>query len=165
MYPNPQDVLPLPPRPDLEQYRRRAKDLVKAHKSGDSGALRAWATHWIETLASLHEWRESRKAIARYVERLEQFARDTLARGARLSSAQFVIARAHGFESWSRLANHLEALAAASSAISSYEAAADALVDGDAARLTALLHHNPGLIRTRSTREHSATLLHYVAAK
>jgi hypothetical protein len=30
MYPNPQDVLPLPPRPDLSHYRKRAKDLVKA---------------------------------------------------------------------------------------------------------------------------------------
>ena len=29
MYPNPQDALPLPPRPSVEQYRKRAKDLVK----------------------------------------------------------------------------------------------------------------------------------------
>lgn len=28
MYPNPQDVLPLPPRPDLDQYRKRAKELA-----------------------------------------------------------------------------------------------------------------------------------------
>lgn len=164
MYPNPQDVLPLPPRPSLEQYRKRAKDLLKAHQSGDSGALRAWATHWIETLAGLHGWHESRGSIARYAVQLEQFARATLSRGARLSSAQFVIARAHGFESWPRLASHLEALATASSAISSYEAAADAIVDGDADRLTALLRRTPGLIRARSTREHRATLLHYVAA-
>ena len=64
MYPNPQDVLPLPPRPSLEQYRKRAKDLARAHQSGDSGALRAWATQWIEALARLHEWRESRTAMA-----------------------------------------------------------------------------------------------------
>src|SRR5688572_4168843 len=164
MYPNPQDVLPLPPRPNLEQYRRRAKDLVKAHTSDDSGALRAWATQWIETLARLNDWRESHRAVTRYAEQLERFARDTLSRGPRLSSAQFVIARAHGFESWPRLAKHLEALAAASSAIASYEAAADAIVDGAADTLTALLRHTPDLIGTRSTREHRATLLHYVAA-
>ena len=29
MYPNPQDVLPLPPRPSVEQYKKLAKDLVK----------------------------------------------------------------------------------------------------------------------------------------
>lgn len=164
MYPNPQDVLPLPPRPSVEQYRKRAKDLVKAHRSGDSGALRAWAREWMETLARLHEWRESRKAILRYAEQLEQFARDILARGARLTNAQFVIARAHGFESWPRLAKHLEALAAASSPVSSYEAAADAMVDGDADTLTELLRRAPDLIRARSTRDHRATLLHYVAA-
>lgn len=29
MYPNPQDALPLPPHPSVEQYRKLAKDLVK----------------------------------------------------------------------------------------------------------------------------------------
>lgn len=164
MYPNPQDVLPLPPRPSLEQYRKRAKDLVKAHHSGDSGALRAWATQWIEALARLHEWRESRKAITRYADQLEQFARDTLTRGAQLFSAQFVIARAHGFESWAKLATHVEALASATSPVTSYEAAADAIVTGDADGLARLLRREPDLIRARSTREHQATLLHYIAA-
>lgn len=164
MYPNPQDVLPLPPRPSLEQYRKRAKDLARAHQSGDSGALRAWATQWIEALARLHEWRESRTAIARYAGQLEQFARDTMARGGQLSSAQFVIARAHGFEGWPRLVEHLEALAASSSPVAAFEAAADAIVDGDTDTLAQLLRQEPGLIRTRSTREHRATLLHYVAA-
>jgi hypothetical protein len=28
------DALPLPPRPNLEQYKKRAKDLVKICKSG-----------------------------------------------------------------------------------------------------------------------------------
>ena len=27
MYPNPQDALPLPQRPDLEQYKKLAKEL------------------------------------------------------------------------------------------------------------------------------------------
>ena len=40
MYPNPQDALPLPPRPNAQQYRKRAKELVKAGKSGDSEAIR-----------------------------------------------------------------------------------------------------------------------------
>ena len=30
MYPNPQEALPLTPRPNLEHYRKLAKDLVKA---------------------------------------------------------------------------------------------------------------------------------------
>ena len=47
------DTLPLPPRPDLEQYRKRAKELVKAAGSTDDDAVRAWATEWLETLARL----------------------------------------------------------------------------------------------------------------
>lgn len=33
MFPNPQDSLPLPARPNLEQYRKLAKGLLKACKS------------------------------------------------------------------------------------------------------------------------------------
>ena len=47
------DALPLPPRPNLEQYKKRAKDLVKICKSADRDALRAWATEWIEALVKL----------------------------------------------------------------------------------------------------------------
>ncbi len=45
-----------------------------------------------------------------------------------------------------------------------FEAAADAIVNGDTATLQQLLHSDPELIRARSAREHHATLLHYVAA-
>ena len=49
MYPNPQDVLPLPSRPDVEQYRTRAKELVRAHHEGPA-AVEAWAQRWITAL-------------------------------------------------------------------------------------------------------------------
>ncbi|HEY9225833.1 MAG TPA: ankyrin repeat domain-containing protein, partial [Gemmatimonadaceae bacterium] len=42
--------------------------------------------------------------------------------------------------------------------------AADAIVNGDLATLRKLLHNHPELARARSTRDHNATLLHYVAA-
>ena len=41
MYPNPQDVLPLPARPNLEQYKKQAKDLVR----GAGPALSMRFTH------------------------------------------------------------------------------------------------------------------------
>jgi len=41
MYPNPQEALPLAPRPNLEQYRKLAKDLVKACRSQDLAAVSA----------------------------------------------------------------------------------------------------------------------------
>ena len=43
MFPNPQDALPLPARPNLEQYKKLAKDLARAAASADNPpALRAW---------------------------------------------------------------------------------------------------------------------------
>jgi ankyrin repeat protein len=45
-----------------------------------------------------------------------------------------------------------------------FESAVDAVVDGDVAALEQLLREDPELARARSTREHRATLLHYVAA-
>jgi hypothetical protein len=44
---------PLPPRPNLEQYKKLAKDLVKACKTGDREAILEWSKRWLETLATL----------------------------------------------------------------------------------------------------------------
>ncbi len=59
----------LPARPDLDQLKRQAKDLLADSRHGDHAALA----------------------------RLDGNA------GARLSDAQFVIAREHGFASWARI--------------------------------------------------------------
>ena len=48
--------------------------------------------------------------------------------------------------------------------IPTFEKAADAVVTGDIAGLSALLRQHPDLVRERSTREHRSTLLHYVSA-
>ena len=45
-----------------------------------------------------------------------------------------------------------------------FEAAADAIVAGDAPALRAVLQRQPQLVRARSPHQHAATLLHYVAA-
>jgi hypothetical protein len=45
-----------------------------------------------------------------------------------------------------------------------FEAAVDAIVEGHADKLDAMLREDPDLVRVRSTRAHRATLLHYVAA-
>jgi ankyrin repeat protein len=75
-----------------------------------------------------------------------------------------VIARAHGFESWPKLASHLESIVRANSPEDHFELAADAIGTGDLATLEKSLHEHPALIRARSTRRHQATLLHYVSA-
>ena len=51
MFPNAQDALPLPRRPNLEIYRQLAKDLVQACKSENDAALDEWAEKWATTLA------------------------------------------------------------------------------------------------------------------
>ncbi len=166
MYPNPQDVLPLPPRPDLDQYRKRAKELVAAVRAGEDAAL-AWAREWVMTLARLQQTgaRPAQRDIERRTLQVAHFAWDRLRTpDAGLSQAQFVIARAHGFESWPRLVGHVEELTAAASGTSTFERAADAIIDGDLLTLQRLIAADPALVRARSGREHRATLLHYTAA-
>ena len=167
MFPNPQSALPLPPRPSLERYKKLAKELVKACRSGDEEAIGDWAEQWIRTLTKLAGWqstRQQRAQIDRWTNQVEDFARRKLPGKCALADAQFVVARSHGFESWPKFARHLEALAHKSSTVSRFEAAAEAIVNGDVAALKRLLHEDPKLVRASSTREHDATLLHYVSA-
>jgi ankyrin repeat protein len=162
--PNPQDVLPLPPRPSVERYRKLAKELVKAGKSPDETAIGEWTSQWIETLARHAGGKLSLAQKTRAANLTESFAREKLTEKCTLSSAQFVIARSHGFESWPKFARHLEALAQKNSSIARFEAAADAIITGKVAVLKRLLREEPQLIHIRSTREHQAMLLHYTAA-
>src|SRR5688500_6013395 len=165
------DTLPLPPRPDLEQYRRRAKDLLKASRSTDAGAIRGWATEWLETLGRLrgvevtpfvqHSFDRAVAQIEREVRALAPEGGDAVCT---LADAQRLIARAHGFPSWPKFAGHVEGITKHRPEIREFETAVDAVVGGDLATLTDLLQANPSLIRERSSREHRATLLHYVAA-
>ena len=75
MYPNPQDALPLPARPNVEQYKKLAKDLVKACKSGDPAATRLWSIRWVRSLAALQCEPD---ALKREGEITERAARHTL---------------------------------------------------------------------------------------
>ncbi len=168
MYPNASDVLPLPPRPRVEQYKKLAKDLVKACKAAEEGAIARWAVRWIATVTSLST--DSIHNTDHIVDQLARFAGEKLQtsgpgeRPCALSGAQFVVARAHGFASWPRFAKHLEALGEEDSGPSKFERAAEAVVAGDAATLRRLLRRDPALALARSAREHRATLLHYVGA-
>jgi ankyrin repeat protein len=168
MYPNPQEALPLTPRPNLEQYRKLAKDLVKACKSSDAAAIRAWAIRWIDRLStSQHRPKTLQTAddVNASARRVEDFSRKQFS-GSKcsLTTAQFVIARAHGFASWPKFASHLESLQDRASTVAAFETATAAVVSGDTDKLRRLLHAHPRLARARSTREHGATLLHYVSA-
>src|SRR5919107_3235201 len=74
---------PLPPRPDLDQQRKLAKELLHAFRAGD------------------------REAIARLRAELPDKTELSLA------DAQFVLAREYGFSSWRELKARIEKHAAA----------------------------------------------------
>lgn len=165
------DAIALPPHPNLEQYKKLARDLQHACKSSDPGAVRQRAARWVETLARLHDpanWPAARvrDVEAEQIERRWNKLKETAEPVAKctLAGAQFFIAREHGFTSWPKFARHVEELARATSPVAAFEAAADAIVSGDVPTLKKLLGDQPDLVRERSTREHRSTLLHYVSA-
>jgi ankyrin repeat protein len=199
MFPNPQDALPLPARPNLEQYKKLAKNLLKACKSQPSNpnSIDDWAERWIDRLVEasaikvqrfmpvrVNHWAEGvadfvkrqmispttaagadpAKARATTATRAAKTAKHSVRKAFNLTDAQFVIARSHGFRSWPQLVHHIQSLARAGSNERDFEAAVDAIVTGDLATLKLLLRQNPDLIRARSSREHNATMLHYVSA-
>ena len=131
----------LPDRPDLQQYKKQAKELLKSTRASDRDALRRVRAH--------------HPRYAAVTAPPPDFV---------LADAQFVIAREHDFDSWPQFAAHVKAMNTADSAVGQFEAAADAIVHGDVAALTRLLARHPQLIRARSTRAHHSTLLHYVGA-
>ena len=71
----------LPPAPSLEQLRKQAKDLLRAHRAGDPQAVARVAAH------------EPGEPL-------------------KLTGAQHVVAREHGFPSWPRLKAYVERVAA-----------------------------------------------------
>jgi len=73
--------------------------------------------------------------------------------------ARLTLAREHGFADWSTVERDRR-----ESPDAAFEQAVDALLEGDADSLTALLDAKPSLIEQRSAYGHAATLLHYVGS-
>ena len=77
----------LPARPNPEQYKKQAKELLHAYKSGDDEAIRR-----------MHEHARGIGASGRQTKKVT------------LADAQLVLAREHGFDSWPKFAKHIEKL-------------------------------------------------------
>ena len=170
MFPNPQDALPFPRRPNVERYKQLAKDLVKACKSDDQNAIVDWAEKWVTVLAKqcgVEFIRPLPVIVSRWTDQLVGFVQRTISKNAgrcRVAEAQLMIARSHGFVTWAKFSKHLNGLKKKDSAIARFETAADAIINGNIKTLKRLLREDPRLVKARSTREHGATLLHYVSA-
>jgi ankyrin repeat protein len=84
------ETKPVPSHPSLQQYRKQAKDLVKAHKSAAPDAL--------ERIRAYHP--------AFFSLTPQQIANCPF----QLTAAQLVLAREHGFESWPKFKSQIETL-------------------------------------------------------
>ncbi len=97
MFPNAQDALPLPLRPNFEHYKKLARDLVTACKSGDPDAIGDWAEAWLKTLvkqSGIKLGRKESRVIGRWTNQVEGFAQRKLSNTdgpqCRLADAQSV---------------------------------------------------------------------------
>src|SRR6266542_678815 len=113
----------LPPRPNLDQLRNQAKDLLKSFKSGDP-----------EAILRIQENHPQRSKASKANDR---------ATGLSLSDAQRVIAREYGFTSWPKLKEHVDSLTLATG--DPIELFKKAFTDDDAALFGRLLDCHPEL--------------------
>ena len=84
------DPKPLPAHPSLEQYKKQAKELLKAYRSAD-----------VETIRRVKRNHPRFEKLSEPGFEISKFT---------LADAQLVIAREHGFESWPRFARRIEVM-------------------------------------------------------
>ena len=132
-------------RPNLEQKRKLAKELLRAVKRLDG-------SH-----AARFTWNHPRFR--------GKTAQDVVRSGVTLTEAQHVIARESGFASWPKLKEYVRLLESEPGGlVAAFEDAVHATIRGDVVRLKSLLRSHPEIATMRSTRDHHCLLLHYVAA-
>jgi hypothetical protein len=144
---------PVPSSARLDDYKEEAKAFLIDFNAGDPDALRR-VKRYHPHLPGRVDTNDRNIVTEAKVRRVKLS----------LADAEHVIARGHQFESWADLGKHIAALIRKDSAVWQFETAVEAIIFGDLVTLNRLLRKNPELIRARSTREHGATLLHYVGA-
>jgi len=118
-----------------------------------------------QAAALLEAYRAGDPVAIRYIQQRHSKFTDTEA------DAQLVLARWYEFRDWPALTQYTEAASQQGSPTWIFESASEAVINGDATALDAMLRDYPELVRARSSRimsfdppAHRATLLHYVAA-
>jgi hypothetical protein len=153
------DFEPLPFRSPLAAYELQATDLLNGHRAGDPAA--------IEVFHGKHP-----RFLDEKIPRRRKFIPGSEIRTATLTidDARLALARDYGFRDWPALAARVAQMAR-EGPIHEFEAAVEAVVNGDLTELEASLHRNSTLVNARSSRicnlappVHRCTLLHYVAA-
>ncbi len=132
-------------RPNIDQKKKLAKELVKAVKRLDGGQ------------AARFTWNHPKFH--------GKGGHDVVREGVSLADAQHVIARESGFESWPKMTTYLDTLhAEPDGPVAIFEDAVRAIIRGDVSTLTQLLAAHKDLATMRSPRHHRAYLPHYIAA-
>lgn len=144
-------VRSLPSRPDLNQLKRQAKELRRAHAEGDLGAA------------------------ARLRAQVPKFAAlapdEVLKRPVSAADAQRALAREYGYKDWARLKRRVEQerRVARLQPHPRFEEAAAAVCAGDLEKLERLVAADPALVHARGKLDppygyfSGVTLLHHVA--
>jgi ankyrin repeat protein len=128
----------------LDHYQSQADELLKAKQLGDNQLIQQIQKHQL----TFRNWPE------------DGFHET----GFSLVDAQQIIAHVYGFENWKELANYVDQVTQAQSAVWQFESAIEAMIIGDSTTLRSLLQDNPELVHMRSMRVHHAMLLHYIGA-
>ena len=154
------DTLVLPFSAPLTAYQQQAGDLLDAHRAADPRAIQIFHSKHPRFLDDEVLWLPKRIP--------DSAIRDT---ALTIEDAQLAVARVYDFQDWPALAEFTEAVANPHSEVFRFETAVEAVVNGDAPALVALIEANPQIVHVRSIRRthfdppvHRATLLHYVAA-
>jgi hypothetical protein len=144
----------------LAEYRRRAAELLAGHRAREPRALDLFHRLHPRFLEPERTWKP------RDLEPGEVAAAEL-----DLGDAELAVARGSCFRDWAALVAFRESMDDPDSPVRRFEAAVEAVLDGDLAGLDALLARDPALARARSSRstcfdppQHRATLLHYLAA-
>ncbi len=125
----------LPAKPNLNQLKKQAKDLLKAFQAGESTAIAEVHAHW-------------HGSISEPVSETEGF---------QLSDAQLVLARAYGFESWTNLKAFVDGVT-----IARFVAAVEA---GEVERVRAMLRQRPELVHMDTAGNNEQRGLHYAVVR
>lgn len=150
----------LPYNASLADYVKQADALFAGWQAGDEKAVSLFRAKHPKFLDAKIPW-------------LERHLTDQEVRATPITrqDASLALARWYDFADWQRLTEYVEAVTTPGSPVACFEAAVEAVIDGDIATLTKLLREDPALVRARSTRMthfdppvHGAMLLHYLAA-
>ncbi len=155
----PLNVLPF--RAPLAEYEAQANQLLAAWKAGhDRDLMKVFVQRHPKFLRTDVPW--AQKRMTEQEIRAVPIDRD---------DAHLALARWYEFQDWAALADYAASVAPDDSPTTRFETAIEAVINGDAATLHALLAADRELVRARSMRVnhfdppmHRSTLLHYIAA-